>query len=154
MLVFRVALVWVALYSAAIASCTEGRVELRGEWGQARFNVEIADTAAERSLGLMNREHMARAAGMLFLYENPQTVNFWMQNTLIPLDMIFVDETGVVRRIHENAIPLDRTAIPGGPDILAVLEINGGMSALLGIEVGTILRHPGLPQGLAAWPCE
>ncbi|MFT5868151.1 MAG: uncharacterized membrane protein (UPF0127 family) [Paracoccaceae bacterium] len=154
MLVFRVAVVWVALCSAAIASCTEGRVELRGEWGQARFNVEIADTAAERSLGLMNRENMASAAGMLFLYENPQTVNFWMQNTLIALDMIFVDEAGVVRRIHENAIPLDRTAIPGGPDILAVLEINGGMSALLGIDVGTTLRHPGLPQGLAAWPCE
>ena len=76
-----------------------------------------------------------------------------MKNTLIPLDMIFADETGTVRRIHENAVPLDRTPIPGGDGIQYVLEINGGMSATLGLSPGDEMRHPAIAQNLAAWPC-
>jgi hypothetical protein len=75
-----------------------------------------------------------------------------MKNTLIPLDMIFADARGVVRRVHENAVPGDLTPIPGGDDILVVLEVNGGMARQLGIAPGTVLRHPSLGQG-AAWPC-
>ena len=97
---------------------------------------------------------MAAAAGMLFVYEFPQRVGFWMENTLIPLDMIFMSADGVVRKIHENAVPLDRTVIPGGDDIQHVLEINGGMSGMLGVTVGSELRHPAIDQAQAAWPCE
>jgi uncharacterized membrane protein (UPF0127 family) len=139
---------------AAAAACNEGRLELRGDWGTARFRVEIADTPEERSIGLMHREHMASAAGMLFIYERPQRVSFWMENTLIPLDMIFMDESGTVQHIHENAVPLDRTPIPGGNDIQYVLEVNGGMTETLGITVGSAMRHPGIDQTLAVWPCE
>ena len=139
---------------AAAAACRPDLVELRGDWGEARFRVEIADDDAERAQGLMNRESMAPGKGMLFIYENPRTASFWMRNTLIPLDMIFADAAGVVQRVHANAVPRDETPIPGGDDILTVLEINGGLAASIGIAPGTELRHPQLPQDEAAWPCE
>ncbi len=137
----------------AQATCNDARVDLRGDGGQARFTVEVADTPQERSLGLMHRETLPRSAGMLFVYERPQPVSFWMRNTLIPLDMIFMDATGTVRHVHENAIPLDETGIPGGNDIQFVLEINGGLAGPLGIEEGSVLRHPAIGEN-AAWACE
>ncbi len=143
-------IVWAA---AAWAECREDRVDLRGPWGQARFTVEIADTPETQARGLMFRESLPRGAGMLFLYDRAQRVSFWMRNTFIPLDMIFVDPTGTVTRIHHEAVPLDETPIDGGPGVLAVLEINGGLARRFGITPGTELRHPRLPQQDAAWPC-
>ncbi len=100
----------------------------------------------------MNRESLASGAGMLFVYERPQRAVFWMKNTLIPLDMIFADETGTVTRVHENAIPHDETGIDGGEGVKYVLEINGGLSGRFGIEPGSELRHPSIED--AAWACE
>ncbi len=77
-----------------------------------------------------------------------------MENTLIPLDMVFMSADGAVQKIHENAVPLDRTNIPGGDGIQYVLEINGGMSRLPGITTGSELRHPAIASETAAWPCE
>jgi len=134
-------------------ACRQDLVELRGDWGQAAFTVEVADDPRERAVGLMNRPAMPRSAGMLFVYDYPQGVVFWMKNTLIPLDMVFLDATGTVRSVHENAIPQDETPIPGGTDIQFVLEINGGMAATLGIAPGSQLRHPAAPQATAVWPC-
>lgn len=144
------------LASAApvLAACDDARVDIRGDWGQARFSVELADEPAERSQGLMNRPSMPSGAGMLFVYPAPQRATFWMRNTLIALDMIFLDETGTVTHIHENAIPLDETTIDGGTGVLSVLEINGGMAARFGIEVGDTLRHPAFDSEIAAWPCQ
>ena len=139
--------------SFAFAACDLERVDLRSELGQARFSVEVADTPRERSLGLMHRETMPRSAGMLFVYEKPQPVSFWMRNTLIPPDMIFMDKRGVVQRVHENAVPLDETGIDGGDGIQFVLEINGGLAGRLGIVDGAELRHPAIGAD-AAWPCE
>lgn len=135
------------------AACSEERVDLRGDWGQARFRVEIADTDALRAQGLMNRENLARSAGMLFIFEAPTSPSFWMRNTLIPLDMIFVDPTGAVTHIHQNAVPHDTTPIPGGDNVLMVLEINGGLSEAMGIDVGSQLRHPRLDDDIALWGC-
>lgn len=137
----------------ALADCAPGRAELRGPFGSASFSVELADDAAERSLGLMHRRNLPAGSGMLFLYETPQRAAFWMENTLIPLDMIFLDETGTVTKVHENAIPLDRTPIPGGDGVLAVLEINGGLAGSIGIAEGAQLRHEAMPQDRAAWRC-
>ncbi|MWD28794.1 DUF192 domain-containing protein [Aquicoccus sp. SCR17] len=137
----------------AQAACREDSVTLRGEFGMARFRVDVADDAAERSRGLMFVKEMPASTGMLFVYPKAQPASFWMRNTLIPLDMLFMDATGTVTRIHENAVPLDETPIPGGDEVLAVLEINGGMAAAMGIEAGAQLRHPALPQDIAAWPC-
>jgi len=137
----------------AFAACAPDSVSLRGPWGQARFSIELADTPQARSRGLMFRETLARSAGMLFVYDRPQRATFWMKNTLIPLDMVFIDHRGMVRYVHERAIPGDLTMIDGGTGILAVLEINGGQARELGISVGTEVRHPAFSEGPPLWPC-
>lgn len=137
----------------AVAGCNDTKVELRGPWGQAQFSVEVADSPDERAKGLMFRQHLPRSAGMLFRYESPQAASFWMKNTLIPLDMLFADDTGRVRHIAPDAVPQDLTPIRGGPGILLVLEINGGLARRMGITEGSELRSPLLDQTQALWPC-
>ncbi len=139
---------------AHAGACSENTIELRSGGVQAQFNIELAVTAAEQAQGLMYRESMPQFDGMLFIYERPHAVSFWMKNTLIPLDMLFIDETGTVKRIKENATPQDTTPIPGGDDIQYVLEINGGLSALLSLEEGAEVRYIGFDPEKAVWPCE
>ena len=140
------------LGSAASAACSDDRVTVFGDWGMARFTVQVADDAAERSQGLMFVEAMPTLEGMLFVYERPQRVSFWMRNTIIPLDMLFVEPDGVISKIHKEAVPLDESGIPGGDNVQYVLEINGGLSDRLGISVGDILQHPSIGPD-AAKPC-
>ncbi|MEM6373041.1 MAG: DUF192 domain-containing protein [Pseudomonadota bacterium] len=135
------------------AACADQTVWVRGDFGQARFTVEIADDAEERAIGLMNRPSMPTASGMLFVYDGPSSLSFWMRNTLIELDMLFVDSTGTIRNIHHRAQPLDETPIFGGDRLTHVLEINGGLARTLGIEAGDQLRHRSFSQAEAAWPC-
>lgn len=135
------------------AECRADSVQLRGDWGQIAFSVEIADEPRERARGLMYRRTLPRGAGMLFVYEHPQNVRFWMKNTLIPLDMLFLDRSGRVTRIHEMARPGDLTPIDGGDAVFAVLEINGGLARRYGITEGSVMRHPAFAGGPAAWPC-
>lgn len=146
-----------ALFASAVtavdAACREDAVILRGDWGQARFSVEIADTAEERARGLMFRENLPQSSGMLFVYENPQPLSFWMKNTLIELDMIFLDSSGTVQTIHHRAQPGDLRPKAGSGDLIAVLEINGGLAEALGISNGSQMRHPAFQDGPAAWPC-
>ena len=125
---------------------------MRGDFGQANFTVEVADDGQERARGLMFVESMPTLSGMLFVYEAPQRASFWMRNTLISLDMLFADETGVITRIHHEAIPGDETPIDGGDGVIAVLEINGGLAARLGIAEGDTLQHPSFGDD-AADPC-
>lgn len=139
--------------AAAAQVCAPDTVFLKGDWGSAQFNVELADDPAEQAQGLMHRETLALSAGMYFVNAAPRLTSFWMRNTLIPLDMLFIDAQGVVQHIHSNAIPLDETPIFGGPDILTVLEINGGLAARLGITTGSLVRHPAHAGYAPAWPC-
>lgn len=143
----------IAQAQPAGAACRTDTVTLRGDWGQARFSVELADTPQTRSQGLMHRESMPKSAGMLFIYDAPQRATFWMRNTLISLDMIFTDDTGVVQHVHHRAIPGDETTIDGGDGILTVLEINGGLARAMGITPGSEMRHPAFEAAAAAWPC-
>lgn len=143
--------VWVGVARAEV--CVADRVDLRGPWGNARFTVELAVTPEEQARGLMHRESLPRFAGMLFVFDTPRRASFWMKNTLIPLDMLFVDPSGVVTHIHENAVPGSLETIEGGTNILAVLEINGGMSRRIGIGVGAEMRHPAFDSDVAVWPC-
>ncbi len=153
-MILRSAAICAFLGQAGFAqSCDDASVYLKGDWGQARFSVEIADDVDERATGLMHRETMSTSAGMLFVYPTPQTLSFWMRNTLIELDMIFVDPTGVIRHIHHRAQPLDETPVMGGRGLTHVLEINGGLAQRLGLEVGDTLKHPSFAQADAAWPC-
>ncbi|MCF7700076.1 DUF192 domain-containing protein [Loktanella sp. M215] len=136
----------------ARAECAADAVTLKGDFGQARFHVSVADDAAERAQGLMNVEQMPTMTGMLFVYEAPQVASFWMRNTLIPLDMIFASADGVVQTVHAKAVPLDETPIFGGDAIKYVLEINGGLAGRLGIVPGAVMQHPAIGPD-AALPC-
>lgn len=150
------ALVLAALLPGAAwaeAVCSADRVDLRWEGGRESFAVEVADDGEERAQGLMFRTELAAASGMLFVYEAPRRVSFWMKNTLIPLDMIFADATGTVTRVHAGAVPGDLTPIDGGEGVQFVLEINAGRAEKLGIASGTVMRHPAIPAETAAWPC-
>lgn len=134
--------------------CAVEHLDIRSQSSIVRFSVEVVDTAQTRAVGLMNRPKLAQFSGMLFVYPEARAVNFWMRNTLIPLDMIFLDSNGVVQHVHENAIPHDETPIPGGFNIQYVLEINGGLARELGIKAGSELRHPALTNFDTKWPCE
>ena len=140
--------------SFSYASCSDNQIDLRGDWGQIRFKVELAATPEARSKGLMYREFLPQSSGMLFFYEKPSPVSFWMKDTFIPLDMLFIDVIGIIKKVHQKSIPLSTELILGGDDILAVLEINAGLSELYGIGPDTIIRHPRIPQANAAWPCK
>ena len=139
--------------AAAEAACSPDRLDLRWPDGQESFAVEVADDAAERARGLMFREELGPASGMLFVYDGPRRVQFWMKNTLIPLDMIFADATGKVTRVHSGAVPGDLTPIDGGAGVQYVLEINAGLAEKLGIAPGSEMRHPAIAGAIAAWPC-
>ena len=99
-----------------------------------RFTVEVARSPAEQEQGLMNRQSLAPDRGMIFPYAPPQNVSFWMKNTLIPLDMVFVRADGTIARIEANTAPLSLEPVPSGEPIGAVLEIAGGRAAELGIQ--------------------
>jgi uncharacterized protein len=141
-----------ALGTGAWAECRDDLVTIRGGFGEAAFTVEIADDPAEQAQGLMHVESMPTFEGMLFVYPSPRQTAFWMENTLIPLDMLFADGTGTITRIHANAVPMDRTPIPGGDAVQYVLEINGGLAERLGIAEGDAMQHPVIGEG-AALPC-
>lgn len=106
------------------------------------FKIEMAVTPAQRSRGLMNRSELAPDAGMLFDYGEPRYVSFWMKDTLIPLDMIFIKNDGRIARIAKRTVPLSLAAVPSGEPVRAVLEVIGGTADRLGIGPGDTVIHP------------
>ena len=112
--------------------------------GRFAFHVEIADTPEKREQGLMYRSRLADDAGMLFLFDALEVQTFWMKNTEIPLDMLFLAPDGQIQSLHRNATPFSRRTISSGVPVSAVLEIPGGTSARLGIRVGDRVEHPAL----------
>ncbi len=107
-----------------------------------RFIVEVARSPQEQEMGLMNRQSLAPDRGMIFPYDPPQPAAFWMRNTLIPLDMIFIRADGRIARIAANTVPLSLEPVPAGELVAAVLEIAGGRSAELGIRAGDRVDWP------------
>ncbi len=136
----RVALGLLLLSSVAACSA-DNRAVLHTAKGDFAFAVELADTESQRAKGLMFRTALAPDAGMLFDYHREQQAAFWMQNTLIPLDMVFMSGDGIVRTIHVNARPMDTTSIPSEVPVRFVLEIAGGRSVEIGLKVGDRLEH-------------
>ena len=142
------------ILTPAAASCTPGNpaqgplaersaagleqvpLTIRTASGAHRFTVEVAHTPEEQANGLMHRQSLAGDRGMLFPYEPPQDVSFWMKNTLIPLDMLFIRPDGTIARIAANTVPLSLEPVPSLEPVSAVLEIAGGRSAELGIREG------------------
>ena len=112
------------------------RLSVRSNGRVHPFTVEIARTMEEQNYGLMNRSTLGPDRGMIFPYDPPQAVAFWMKNTLIPLDIIFVAPGGTILNIAANATPLSLEALPSAGPVEAVLEIAGGRAAELGIKAG------------------
>ena len=110
--------------------------------GPHRFTVEVAETPAQMEQGLMFRRTMAPDAGMLFDYKQPTMATMWMRNTLIPLDMLFVDAQGRIVNIHQRAVPQSLDVIAAIAPVRAVIELNGGTAARLGIASGDRVQHP------------
>ncbi len=109
------------------------------EKGNLVFDVEVADTEIKRAIGLMNRTNLPEKSGMLFIFGSERTVSFWMKNTLIPLDMIFISEDKKIVNIKRQAQPcktLDCESYKSEKPVKYVLEINGGLSDKLGIREG------------------
>ena len=143
--------IWAAVVFVAFVSASAGAPALGGKLdsleivtaaGRHVFQVEIANNDATREHGLMDRRYMAPDHGMLFEFDREEPVSFWMKNTYIPLDMIFIAPSGVVTHIAANAEPLSERVVPSGGPSIAVLELNGGMAASIGLRVGDKVRHP------------
>jgi hypothetical protein len=124
------------LLLAVAAVADDGRLTVKTATAEHQFNIEVVDTDATRAQGLMFRTELAPNAGMLFDFKQSRQVSFWMQNTLIPLDMLFIRADGTIANIHVNAKPLDPTSIPSDGAVQFVLEIAGGRSVELGIKAG------------------
>ena len=110
--------------------------------GRHNFAVEVATTPEQMEQGLMFRRSMARDAGMIFDFKTPSMATMWMKNTLIPLDMLFVDAEGRIVNIHERAVPGSLDMIAAAAPVRAVVELNGGTAARLGIRPGDRVLFP------------
>lgn len=113
------------------------------EFGDSKFFVEIADEPGELQKGLMFVESMPKNEGMLFIFDDSSPRTFWMKNTLIPLDMVFIDENYVVVDLKENVQPCDADPCPTYPSEFSskfVVELNAGSSKEYNISVGSIMR--------------
>lgn len=119
----------------------ESRLIISSGGASHPFTVELADDDEERGIGLMHRGQMAPDHGMLFDFVIPRRVAFWMRNTFIPLDMLFVKSDGEIVSIIENVTPHSEDTV--GPDrpVRAVLELNAGTAKKLGLKVGDVIHH-------------
>src|ERR1700730_7403572 len=127
---------------AQLATFAKSELTIETASGKQRFAIEEATTPQQMSQGLMYRREMAADAGMLFEFARPQTASFWMKNTLIPLDMLFVAADGTIADFHERAVPQNLDPINSDRPVMAVLELNGGSIARLGIKRGDHVVHP------------
>jgi uncharacterized membrane protein (UPF0127 family) len=116
------------------------------ERGDVLLRVQVADTDATRQTGLMYRRSMPETEGMLFIFQQIRMVSFWMKNTVLPLDILFIDDAGRVMNIARGTTPFSLDPIPADGPTRAVLELNAGASARLGIQVGDRVRYEPLVQ--------
>jgi uncharacterized membrane protein (UPF0127 family) len=127
---------------APAAAAGSQTVEIVSKRGVHVFVVELADSDQERAQGLMFRKELPEGQGMLFDFQREEPVSFWMKNTYIPLDMIFIRGDGRILRIAENTEPLSTRMVPSGGPVRAVLEVIGGTARKLGIEPGDKVAAP------------
>ena len=117
-------------------------LEIATKSGVHIFGVEMAVTPEEQRTGLMYRRELPEKQGMLFDFQREQPTSFWMKNTYVPLDMIFIRADGRILRIAENTVPLSETLVSSGGPVRAVLEVIGGTAKKLGIAAGDRVTHP------------
>jgi len=131
-----------ALAGAAYAQALEALSIVTKAGQRQSFQVEVARNDADRAQGLMFRRSMAPDRGMLFDFGRVEPVSMWMQNTYLSLDMLFIRRDGTIARIAANTEPLSTRTISSGEPVLAVLELNAGTAAKLGIKPGDRVEHP------------
>jgi uncharacterized membrane protein (UPF0127 family) len=121
---------------------TKDHLSIKTEAGKThKFKIEIADTELKRRQGLMGRPSLKSKTGMLFVFDETTPQEFWMKDTLIPLDILFIDEAGRIETLFEKAKPHDLTPISSLRPVKAALEIGGGESARLGIKKGDLVQY-------------
>jgi uncharacterized membrane protein (UPF0127 family) len=118
------------------------KLTIQTQTGVFPFFVEVMRSESEREKGLMFRRYLPPDRGMLFDFKVEAPVMMWMKNTFLPLDMIFISRSGVVKNIVQNAEPMSETIIPSGGNVFAVLEVNAGTAAKIGVHAGDRVEHP------------
>ncbi|MBL0404927.1 DUF192 domain-containing protein [Microvirga aerilata] len=137
------ALAFFVLIAGAVYAQALETLSITSQGGQKQtFRVEVARNDADRAQGLMYRRSMPADQGMLFDFGRVEPVSMWMQNTYLSLDMLFIRPDGTIARIAANTEPLSTRTIPSGEPVLAVLELNAGTAARLGIKAGDRVEHP------------
>jgi uncharacterized membrane protein (UPF0127 family) len=131
-----------ALLAPPAGAADPSILEIAGKNGVHVFSVELAANDEQRARGLMFRKELPEGHGMLFDFQREQEVAFWMKDTYIPLDMIFIRGNGRILRIVENTVPLSIQQVPSGGPVRAVLEVIGGTARKLGIAAGDRVAHP------------
>jgi uncharacterized membrane protein (UPF0127 family) len=135
-----------SVFAIVMGACAQGpRIEILGPGGVRRavVSVEIADTSATREYGLMYRKQLDENAGMIFVFKAPQHLEFWMKNTVIPLDMIFADGSGKIVGIVRKAMPFSEAIDSVDADSQYVVEVNGGFCDRYNLHAGDTLRFEG-----------
>ncbi|MFC3226015.1 DUF192 domain-containing protein [Marinibaculum pumilum] len=135
---------WLAQAGPA-AALERSELVVQAETGAQRFVVEVAATPQEQAQGLMHRRSLDADAGMLFPFPEARPARFWMRNTFVSLDLLFIAPDGRIESIHARAQPLDESTIPSRGAVIAVLEILAGEAERRGIRPGDRVLHPALP---------
>ncbi len=134
------AIAMMAMPSGRADTASNGVLEIASGEIRHHFDVEIADESEERSRGLMFRDFLSPESGMLFIYPREQIASFWMKNTFIPLDMLFIADDGTILQIAPKTVPHSLEPVQSERPVRAVLEINGGQAEAMGIEVGDTVK--------------
>ena len=130
--------------TAAPQAAEREALVIKSAGGEHAFQVEVADDARERALGLMFRRDMPAGEGMLFDFGEDVPASFWMRNTYISLDMLFIEADGTIESIAERTTPLSEKSVTSEGPVRFVLEINGGLSDALGIKAGDVATGPAI----------
>ena len=128
-------------YAVSDTTFPQSEILIVSRSGEHKFVVDVATTMAQRQMGLMYRKKMARNSGMMFDFGEEQLIAMWMKNTLIPLDMLFVDKTGRILQIERATTPLSLETIAGRRPAMSVIELNAGLTEELGISEGDQVMH-------------
>ena len=145
---FAFVVIGMALFSSwANAQLRQVPLTIQTSGGPVALEIELAETPDQQSKGLMFRKSLGERAGMLFSYAPAKEITMWMRNTYIPLDMLFVRADGVIHRIEVMTQPFSEDIIPSQGEVTAVLELNGGAAAKLGIKPGDRVQHTSFGTG-------